>query len=51
MKNRIIKAIILLILIAIFATSSLAETTDYTKIDEDNYTFDTGFNMNFEQIL
>lgn len=36
MKNRIIKAIILLILIAIFATSSLAETTDYTKIDEDN---------------
>ena len=21
------------------------------KIDEDNYTFDTGFNMNFEQIL
>lgn len=36
MKNKIIKVTILIILVAIFATSSLAETTDYTKIDEDN---------------
>lgn len=36
MKNKIIKATILIILVAIFATSSLAETTDYTKIDADN---------------
>lgn len=36
MKNKIIKVTILIIIVAIFATSSLAETTDYTKIDEDN---------------
>lgn len=36
MKNKIIKATIFIILISIFTTFSLAETTDYTKIDADN---------------
>ncbi len=36
MKNKIIKVIILIILVAVFATNSLAETTDYTKLDSDN---------------
>lgn len=36
MKNKIIKATIFIILISIFTTCSLAETTDYTKIDADN---------------
>lgn len=36
LKNKIAKVTILIILVAIFATSSLAETTDYTKIDAGN---------------
>ena len=36
LKNKITKIIILIILIAILATNSLAETTDYTKIDAEN---------------